>query len=112
MDKKDMVIVGLVVLLVLVVAFSFGNIETTGKVTDYPCQNVGDDGNDIYVKGGITGSDNTGAYTKTEFCSADNTKVIEYRCNVGQGAPGWERLEIDCGISNPGSTCVDGACTR
>lgn len=111
MENKDKVIVGLVVLLVLAVLFSVNQIGTTGKVTDYPCQNTDDGGYDIYTKGGISGSDTTGTYDKTESCSADGTKVIEYNCNAGQGAPGWQRTEVDCNAFNPGSRCVDGACT-
>jgi len=107
-----MMIVGLVVLLVLVVAFSASNLGTTGKATDYPCQNTEDGGYNIYVKGGIVGSDYTGSYDKSEFCSADGSKVIEYKCNFGQGAPGWVRDEVDCSAFNPDSKCVDGACTQ
>lgn len=103
MDKKDTVVVGLVVLLVLVVAFS-SNLQTTGKATSLKCSDT-DGGDSRFVKGTISGIDSTGVpYSQTDYCTGDG-RIKEYKCNIGQGNPGWTNIFYSCEKG-----CVDGAC--
>lgn len=103
MDKKDMVIVGLVVLLVLVVAFS-GSILPTGLVGDRSCSDT--DGGSAFVKGTISGTDSAGnSFSMTDYCSGDNANIVkEYTCDP-DSKEGWNTVPEYCEKG-----CSDGAC--
>ncbi|MDD5650492.1 MAG: hypothetical protein PHF86_08770 [Candidatus Nanoarchaeia archaeon] len=112
METKDMVIVGLVVLLVLTVAFST-SITTTGNAFKRTCSDS-DNGNNPFVKGTIAGTDAAGnPYTMTDYCS-DKTigisnriyYVKEYYCDM-ETYSGWN---VDFTVCENG--CSDGACIQ
>src|SRR3989344_1912555 len=102
MEKKDMVIVGLVVLLVLVVAFS-GNLGITGKAFKRSCTDT--DGGSSFVKGTISGTDTAGnSFEMTDYCSVENSDVVkEYSCSQ-DSQEGWTSKTEFCE-----SGCVEGA---
>lgn len=102
MEKKDMVIVGLVVLLVLVVAFSAGNF--TGYQFKRSCSDT--DGGSSSIKGTISGTDTAGnSYENTDYCSGENSNVVkEYSCS-SDAYEGWTSNTEYCA-----NGCVDGAC--
>jgi len=102
MDKKDMVIVGLVVLLVLVVAFS-SNITTVGNTFKRACSDS--DSGSNFIKGTITGTDTSGnAFEMTDYCSSAENQLKEYSCD-SDVLEGWKSNIEYCN-----SGCVDGAC--
>ncbi len=102
MEKKDMVIVGLVVLLVLVVAFSAGNF--TGYQFKRSCSDT--DGGSNFIKGTISGTDTAGnSYEMTDYCDASDSSILkEYSCS-SDTYQGWTSNTVSCD-----NGCVDGAC--
>ena len=112
METKDMMIVGLVVLLVLTVAFSTGIPTTTGNAQKRVCTDT--DGNDPFVKGTVTGIDASGNVieSKTDYCSAKTIGISnkiyyvkEYFCDKENSYNGWD---VDFVVCENG--CADGAC--
>lgn len=102
MEKKDMVIVGLVVLLVLVVAFS-GSLNTTGFAQKRSCSDT-DQGSD-FQKGTISGTDRAGnSFSMTDYCSSNVNELKEYSCS-SDDLEGWRSDVKYCE-----SGCADGAC--
>ena len=102
MDKKDMVIVGLVVLLVLVVAFS-GSLNPTGFAQKRSCSDT--DGGSDFVKGTISGTDTAGnSFSMTDYCSAKENQLKEYSCS-SDDFEGWRSDVKYCE-----SGCAEGAC--
>ncbi|MBS3155151.1 hypothetical protein J4404_01490 [Candidatus Woesearchaeota archaeon] len=104
MENKDMVIVGLVVLLVLVVAFS-GSLATTGNVGKRSCSDT--DSGSSFVKGTITGTNTAGnSYESTDYCSGENPNYLkEFSCDMGESYEGWTSDMLYCD-----NGCVDGRC--
>jgi len=101
MEKRDMIIVVLVVLLVLL---AFSKIGTTGKAIDLSCSDT-DGGDNKFEIGTMSGVDSTGtSFEMTDYCASDG-RLKEYRCNIGQGDPGWTNIYYYCE-----NRCVDGAC--
>ncbi|MDD5650493.1 MAG: hypothetical protein PHF86_08775 [Candidatus Nanoarchaeia archaeon] len=102
METKDMVIVGLVVLLVIVVAFS-GSISSTGNALKRSCSDS--DQGSIFVKGTISGTDRAGnSFEMTDYCSSKVNEIKEYSCD-SESLEGWRS---DVNYCENG--CVDGAC--
>lgn len=103
MENKDMVIVGLVVLLVLVVAFA-GNLATTGNEFKRSCSDS--DGGSSFVKGTITGTNTAGnSFESTDYCSGENPKYLkEYACS-SDDLEGWRADVLYCD-----NGCADGRC--
>lgn len=97
-----MVIIGLVVMLVIVVAFS-GSISSTGNALKRSCSDS-DQGSD-FVKGTISGTDTAGnPFEMTDYCSSNENQLKEYSCS-SDDLEGWRS---DVKYCEQG--CVDGAC--
>ena len=94
----------IVVLVVLLVLLSFSKIGTTGKAIDLKCSDS-DGGDNRFEKGTISGIHSTGtSFSLTDYCTSEG-RLKEYRCNIGQGDPGWENIYYICE-----NECADGAC--
>ncbi len=106
MDNKDIVIIGLVVLLVVAVLFSTGVFSgTTGKAITWQCTDT-DSGSD-FVKGVVSGVSNNGQGfgPMTDYCSAEDSSYLkEYGCDKNTEA-GWGSDMILCD-----NGCSNGAC--
>lgn len=106
MDNKDIVIIGLVVLLVVAVLFSTGVFTgTTGKTTTWQCSDSDQGSN--YVKGTISGTSHNGQPfgPTTDYCSAESANELkEYSCDSNTES-GWKSEMVLCD-----NGCSNGAC--
>ncbi len=106
MDNKDIVIIGLVVLLVVAVLFSTGVFTgTTGKATTWQCTDT--DGGSVFQKGSVSGISNNGQPfdMMVDYCSEENSNYLkEYSCDKMTEA-GWTSEMVLCD-----NGCSNGAC--
>ncbi|MBU0963084.1 MAG: hypothetical protein KKD48_04235 [Nanoarchaeota archaeon] len=94
METKDKLILGLVILVISIVAFSAGITGKTVMTSCFDSDNGDLNINEIYQQGTISGtSENNIDFERTDYC-VDDTYLKEYGCNREKPARYESRLVI------------------